>query len=87
MDNREFRQIMDRCGYSLDGMAKQLDLSRRLVASYRGTLPIPNHVAFAMRYLVIRFGDADAEPAIYPGHIEPDQVVSLDDERRRRMQG
>jgi hypothetical protein len=51
MRNAEFRQIMEKLGYTLEGMAKQLDISRRQVASYRDDLPIPNHIAFAARHL------------------------------------
>lgn len=51
-DNADFRQAMDRLDMSLEGMAAQLGVSRRLVASYRKAAPIPNHIAFAVRYLV-----------------------------------
>lgn len=51
MENGEFRQIMDKLSYSLDGMALQLDVSRRLIAMYRGSTPIPNSIALATRYL------------------------------------
>jgi hypothetical protein len=51
MENGEFRQIMDKLSYSLDGMALQLDVSRRLIAMYRGSAPIPNSIALATRYL------------------------------------
>jgi hypothetical protein len=51
MDNAEFRQIMSKLGLSLDGMAAQLEISRRLIAEFRGTRPIPAHVALASRYL------------------------------------
>ncbi|WP_292182317.1 DUF2442 domain-containing protein [Mesorhizobium sp.] len=51
MENGEFRQIMDKLSYSLDGMALQLDVSRRLIAMYRGSTPIPNSIALAARYL------------------------------------
>jgi hypothetical protein len=53
MANSEFRGIMEELGMSLDGMASQLEVSRRLIAAYRGTKPIPNTVAFAARYLLI----------------------------------
>jgi len=52
MENTEFRQAMKTLGLSLEGMAAQLDVSRRLVASYRGVQPIPAHIALAVRYLV-----------------------------------
>jgi hypothetical protein len=52
LTNADFREAMDRLNLSLDGMAAQLELSRRQIASYRGTKPIPAHVAFAVRYLV-----------------------------------
>ena len=51
MDNAEFRQIMDRLHLTLDGMAAQLEISRRQVAAFRGSKPIPNHIALAIRYL------------------------------------
>jgi hypothetical protein len=56
MENDEFRKAMKVLGLSLDGMAAQLEVSRRLVASYRGAKPIPAHVALAVRYLVERAG-------------------------------
>jgi hypothetical protein len=52
MENVEFRQAMKTLGLTLEGMAAQLDVSRRLVASYRGVEPIPAHVALAVRYLM-----------------------------------
>ncbi len=51
MENAEFRQLMERLGLSLEGMAEQLEISRRQVASYRAGLPIPAHVALAVRHL------------------------------------
>ncbi|RUU11256.1 DUF2442 domain-containing protein [Mesorhizobium sp. USDA-HM6] len=51
MENGEFRRIMDFLEYSLDGMALQLEISRRQVANYRGSAPIPNSIALATRYL------------------------------------
>jgi hypothetical protein len=59
MDNAEFRQIMTKLGLSLDGMASQLGISRRLIAEFRGTRPIPAYVALASRYLA---GLADRGP-------------------------
>lgn len=50
--NAEFRDAMDRLGFSLDGMAAALEISRRLVADYRKAKPIPRHIALATRYLV-----------------------------------
>jgi hypothetical protein len=52
LGNDEFRDAMDRLGYSLDGMASRLGLSRRLIASYRKDKPIPETVGLAVRYLV-----------------------------------
>lgn len=54
MENAEFRDIMSRLDMSLDGMAAALDVSRRLIAEYRGTKPIPGHIALATRYLAGR---------------------------------
>jgi hypothetical protein len=54
MENIEFRQAMKTLGLSLEGMAAQLDVSRRLIASYRGVQPIPAHIALAVRYLLER---------------------------------
>lgn len=51
-DNAAFRKAMDDLKLSLDGMAAQLEISRRLVASYRKDKPIPRHIALATRYLV-----------------------------------
>lgn len=51
-DNAAFRQAMDELDMSLDGMAAQLEISRRLVADYRKDKPIPRHIALATRYLV-----------------------------------
>ncbi|WP_202309116.1 MULTISPECIES: DUF2442 domain-containing protein [unclassified Mesorhizobium] len=51
MDNAEFRRIMDQLDLTLDGMAAQLDVSRRLIAQFRGVRPIPSNIALAARYL------------------------------------
>jgi hypothetical protein len=51
MQNAEFRAIMRKLHYSLDGMASALEISRRLVAMYRGVAPIPAHIALSARYL------------------------------------
>lgn len=51
-DNEDFRQAMDDLGMTLDGMAAQLEISRRQVADYRKDKPIPRHIALAVRYLV-----------------------------------
>lgn len=51
MDNAEFRDIMDQLDLTLDGMAAQLDVSRRLIAQFRGVRPIPSNIALAARYL------------------------------------
>ena len=51
-DNAAFRKAMDELDMSLDGMAAQLEISRRLVADYRKDKPIPRHIALATRYLV-----------------------------------
>ncbi len=50
--NDEFRQAMDDLGFSLDGMASRLGLSRRLIADYRKDKPIPPTVGLAVRYLI-----------------------------------
>ena len=52
LQNEEFRHAMDELGYSLDGMASRLGLSRRLIASYRKDKPIPETVGLAVRYLI-----------------------------------
>jgi hypothetical protein len=52
MANVDFRTAMETLGLSLDGMAAQLEISRRLVADYRRDKPIPWHIALATRYLV-----------------------------------
>lgn len=52
MDNAEFRRIMDTLDLTLDGMAAQLEVSRRLIAQFRGVRPIPSSIALATRYLV-----------------------------------
>ncbi|MGE0279653.1 MAG: hypothetical protein AB7P20_03420 [Rhizobiaceae bacterium] len=52
MANVDFRSAMETLGLSLDGMAAQLEISRRLVADYRRDKPIPRHIALATRYLV-----------------------------------
>jgi len=52
MLNSDFRSAMDSLGLTLDGMAAQLEISRRLVADYRRDKPIPRHVALATRYLI-----------------------------------
>lgn len=50
--NTEFRAAMDELGYTLDGMAARLGLSRRLIADYRRDKPIPETVGLAVRYLI-----------------------------------
>jgi hypothetical protein len=50
--NDEFRLAMDELGFSLNGMAARLGLSRRLIADYRKDKPIPQTVGLAMRYLI-----------------------------------
>lgn len=52
LGNEEFREAMDHLGFSLDGMASRLGLSRRLIASYRKDKPIPETVGLAVRYLI-----------------------------------
>lgn len=52
LGNEEFREAMDNLGFSLDGMASRLGLSRRLIASYRKDKPIPETVGLAVRYLI-----------------------------------
>ncbi|GLS33252.1 Protein of unknown function [Mesorhizobium albiziae] len=61
MDNAEFRQVMSALDLTLDGMAAQLEVSRRLVAQFRGSKPIPNYIALAVRYLA-EHGSAPAAP-------------------------
>lgn len=51
-DNADFRKAMADLDMSLDGMAAQLEISRRLVADYRKDKPIPRYIALAVRYLV-----------------------------------
>lgn len=51
-DNAAFREAMSRLGLSLDGMAAQLEISRRLVADYRKDKPIPRYIALATQYLI-----------------------------------
>jgi len=50
--NEDFRASMEKLNMSLEGMASQLEISRRQVASYRKDKPIPRHIALATRYLV-----------------------------------
>jgi hypothetical protein len=61
MDNAEFRQIMAALDLTLEGMAAQLEVSRRLVAQFRGSKPIPNYIALAVRYLA-EHGGAPVAP-------------------------
>lgn len=61
-DNQAFRQAMDQLGLSLEGMAAQLEISRRLVADYRKDKPIPRHIALATQYLVDRHAGTGAYP-------------------------
>lgn len=58
--NADFRDAMDALEMSLDGMAAELGISRRLVAAYRKDKPIPRHIAFATRYLVENSGRGTA---------------------------
>lgn len=58
-DNQAFRQAMEQLGLSLDGMAAQLEISRRQVADYRKDKPIPRHIALATQYLVDHHGETD----------------------------
>ena len=55
--NADFRRAMDRLGMTLDGMAADLEISRRKVADYRKASPIPKHIAYATRYLMRRADD------------------------------
>ncbi len=64
--NVEFRHAMDSLDLSLDGMAAELEISRRQVASYRKDKRIPKNVAFAMRYLVGRTRGDDDTPSTQP---------------------
>ena len=50
--NDEFRDAMDDLGFSLEGMAARLGLSRRLIADYRKDKPIPQTVGLAVLYLI-----------------------------------
>lgn len=52
LGNAEFRHAMDDLNISLDGMAAELGVSRRLIADYRKDKPIPKVVALATRYLL-----------------------------------
>lgn len=52
LGNAEFRDAMDALKVSLDGMAAELGVSRRLIADYRKDKPIPKAVALATRYLL-----------------------------------
>jgi len=51
-DNSDFRKAMEELGMTLDGMAAALQISRRQVADFRKTKPIPRHIGLATRYLV-----------------------------------
>lgn len=85
MANSEFRSIMEELGMSLDGMASQLEVSRRLIAEYRATKPIPNAVAFAARYLLMRCVDrarfSQDEIDVWPGR---NAFGSASEARRRQ---
>lgn len=59
MTNHEFRHIMKRLGLSLDGMAAALEVSRRQIAEFRGSKPIPNNIALASRYLAEQGAQAE----------------------------
>ena len=50
--NGDFRAAMAMLGFSLQGMASALQVSRRLIADYRKDKPIPRHIALATKYLV-----------------------------------
>ena len=54
MDNREFRDAMERLRMTLDGMAARLGVARRLIADYRKDKPIPKSIALATRFLLSR---------------------------------
>jgi hypothetical protein len=51
MDNTEFRKIMNDLDLTLEGAAAQLGVSRRQIAAFRGSKPIPSYIALAVRYL------------------------------------
>lgn len=51
-DNHDFRRAMDDLGMTLDGMAAALQISRRQVADYRKSKPVPRSIALATRYLL-----------------------------------
>jgi hypothetical protein len=52
LSNIEFRAAMDLLQASLDEMAIQLGVARRLIASYRKDKAIPRTVAMAVRHLI-----------------------------------
>lgn len=51
MDAAELRAIMAHLGYSSEGLACMLGLSRRAITDYRGGASIPKYIALAVRYL------------------------------------
>ena len=51
--NTQFREAMDNLGFSLDGMANALGISRRQVADFRKDKPVPRAIALAVRYLLL----------------------------------
>lgn len=52
MTNHDFRIAMAILGLSLDAMAAVLGIGRRQVAHYRKDLPLPPHIALAVRQLL-----------------------------------
>lgn len=55
MTDAQLRAWMKRHGYTLDGLAAALDISRRQIAYYRsGEQPIPRVVALALQALAAK---------------------------------
>ena len=51
MTPHDFKAFMQRQGYTLDGVAAELGISRRLAAYYAKERDVPRYIALACRYL------------------------------------
>ncbi len=60
MTPADFAGFMKRSGYTLDSVAAELGISRRLAACYAKEREIPRHIALACRYLEVENGSRGA---------------------------
>ncbi|MFD1941890.1 hypothetical protein [Paradevosia shaoguanensis] len=54
MSNQEFRGLMDDLHISVEALSVLLGCSRRLIADFRASKPVPKYIALALRYVAER---------------------------------